>query len=442
MLPGVPGERERLVNKMSNLRQDRVPEPTLAPISGSSEGPAVNGRAPAARAFVLSLRLRTQDSNGASTAVSWPADLPPATLAMDVLAASGGVPDPPQGTVVQCRFASLQAALLAARRLQWAMEGLVESSRVVTAATVAIHSAEEPVAATVAKTLERLTPGQVLLSASMADAVQGLPSLAMRTASDGNWRELQWQSQTGPANMQADEQSVLGMIRSLGRQDPVPPEPERPPSTPAAPAPATTESLLASASLGRSLEEPESTPMPFWKKPWVIVIAAAAVLLVAAVMVIPALMSGGHPKPPVPDAGPKTTPAAGSDTTPAAGAANSPGSGSASPANGSARPTSNGTEAAASDKHKANNKDKAVKPKNSPTQASSGEPPPAKPTGPCDLNESEIPLSLQRADRLMHDGRLEDAQAAYERLVNCPSARDKAQDGLRMVKIRIATQNP
>ena len=60
--------------------------------------------------------------------------------------------------------------------------------------------------------------------------------------------------------------------------------------------------------------------------------------------------------------------------------------------------------------------------------------------GKCDLTESEIPKTLDRAEHDLHAGQLEEAQAQYERLVGCPGAREKALAGLKLVKLRIGAQ--
>ena len=61
-------------------------------------------------------------------------------------------------------------------------------------------------------------------------------------------------------------------------------------------------------------------------------------------------------------------------------------------------------------------------------------------TGKCDLTESEIPKTLDRAEHYLHAGQLEEAQVQYERVVGCPAAHEKAQAGLKLVKQRIETQ--
>jgi hypothetical protein len=227
---------------------------------------------------------------------------------------------------------------------------------------------------------------------------------------------LQWRSDEGK-NLAADENSVLGLIRALGREDPVAIA-ETPASGTASVAITTTGELYAPASLGRSLEEPEAAPS-IWKKPWVMVGAGAAVLALLAFLIIPAMVPRDHSKAPVPDANTKTAPPAASPSAPSTESAPPP------------------------VQEKPHDQKPPPKPARQPKPESKTEQPaPKLPPASCNLTEGEIPLSLQRAERLMYAGKLPEAQSAYQRLIGCPSARDRAADGLRQVKQRIAAQSP
>src|SRR4051794_22307996 len=167
---------------MANQRKDRVPDPTLSPTSVPASTPSPegsgNGHSATPRSIMLSVRLHTRDSSGTPTAVSWTptaySDSHPdslaAALAIDLIKASGGAPDSPQGAVLPARFFNLQAALMAARRLQWALEGLTEHDSGTTA-LLAIHSAADADALATAA-LESLvlqaSSGSILLSAGLA----------------------------------------------------------------------------------------------------------------------------------------------------------------------------------------------------------------------------------------------------------------------------------
>lgn len=379
----------------------------------------MNGHPVAPRGIVLSLCLRTLDSSGSPAAVSWASDSPASALAIDIITASGGAPDALQGITLPSRFFNPQSALLAARRLQWALEGITDTTRSAVTASIAIYSVEDPVAASAVSTLESLAPGQVLLSSQIGEAVHQLPGLVVNPSLNGTWRALQWQAQNAPASLAVDEQSVLGLIRGLGREDPCAPLPE---SAHAGQVPGVTRTTTMTAEtpvgLGRSVRESEAA-QPFWKKPWIIVSAAGAVVVLVAALVIPAMVSGNHSKAPAADAAPKTV-------TPAAQSTNVP---------NAAQPTN---------PEKSHDQKPAKIGKQPRTEAKStvaAEPPPQKPpAGSCNLTEGEIPRSLDRAQSLMYAGKLEAAQDAYQRLVGCPSVHDKAAEGLRLVRQRIAAQ--
>jgi hypothetical protein len=406
---------------MANLRQDRVPDPTLSHTSAlAGEAGDVNGSAAAARPIALSIRLRTSDSSGATTGVSWAGDSPAAVLAVDIITASGGAIDPQTASVLSARFFNLQSALLGARRLVWALEGLADSTHSATAATIAIHSLEEALSDGIAPALESLALGEIVLSTRTAEIVRQLPGMNLREAPGGNWRELQWRSQAN--NLAADEQSVLGLIRTLGREDPLAARVDAPPPPPAPVNTPTTGTYQAPARLGRSLEEPETAP--FWKKPWVMVSAGAAVLVLLGALIVPGLVSGNHSKAPAaPDSGAKSAPVPVPADTPSVPAAQE-NVHDQKPAVKSARAPK-------------------TEPRPEPRIDTRTEPAAPKPaSSSCALTEGEIPLSLQRAERLMYAGKLPEAQSAYQRLVGCPSARDRAVEGLRLVKLRIAAQSP
>ena len=409
---------------MANLRQDQVPRPTFPQASArAGAASAVNGRPPTPGNFVLSLRLRMTDSSGTASDVSFPFDSPSASpaaaLAADVMRASGGDTGAPIGPILTTRFSNLQSALLAARRLHWAIQGITEAGPTVTAA-MAIHSTEDEVSSA-APALETAAPGRVLLSMSIASAIQQLPGLLLLPPSGGEWRELEWQSPAAK-DLAADEQSILGLIRALGREDPLASVTAPPP--PVSNLPDQAAIYQPPSGLGRSvLGEPEAAAVPLWKKPWAVIGAAAALLALVAVLLIRSLTNGPNPHAAVPEAThpvapppASPTPAGPAPAGPAAATQDKP------PVSKPAKPSRQGKSASAT------------------TEARTEPPAPKLPTGSCGLTETEIPLSLQRAGRLMSAGKLSEAQDAYQRLAGCPSARERALEGLRTVHQRLAAQ--
>ena len=306
------------------------------------------------------------------------------------------------------RFVNLQSAVLAARRMQWALDGLAENAstdRV--AACIAIHPDKDLDSGAVAAILENLMPGRVVLNTSVAEAVRQLPGMSVRETSDANWRELRWQGADAPSGLSDDEQSVLGMIRALGREDPCPPR-----ATPVAPPPPVTGGFQAPEGLGRSVLDPEPAAGS-GKMKWLILGGAAAIVIAFAALLIPGIVSGNHAKTqaPPPDTSTKTT-APSTPVTP---------------------PVVTSPVPVATDKPKPSPKPgKQPKPEAKPDQN------PPKITGSCDLTEADIPRSLERARKYMYDGNLPAAQAMFQRLVPCPTVHDQAQAGLNSVRQRMA----
>jgi hypothetical protein len=404
---------------MTNLRTDRVPGRTLPQASASE----VKAGAPAAkpgsqRAFVLAVRLFGSDGNGLPTGVSWNNAGPLATLALDLIKASGGARDAGGDAVVTAGFPNLQSALLTARRLQWALEGL-GGERENAAATILVHSADDPSAASAQAALEKASPGRILLGSSVAESVFQLPNIMLRDASGpGGWREMLWRS-AAAANPAADEQSMLRQIRALGREDPCPAElPAPAPRTLIAPVqaevspPAPEEDLLGPT-------RRERAPAPATKK-WLIVGGAAAAVIVFGAVLIPFLVSANHAKPVAQTPVPQTsTPETKPETLPA-------------PVPPPVQPAP--TPKAPIDKTPHPPADNSQK--GDPGVA----PPVPRGSAKCELIPSEIPKTLDRAEYLLHASRLEDAQAAFESVLGCPGARERAQAGLKLVKQRMVTQ--
>jgi hypothetical protein len=411
---------------MTNPRTDRVPDRTLPQASA----PEVKTNEPAARpgnsrAFVLAVRLFASDGNDAPSGVSWNSAGPLATLAQDLIKASGGTRDAGGDAVVTAGFPNLQSALLTARRLQWALEGL-GGERGNAAATILVHSAEDPSAASAQAALEKASPGRILLGGSVAESVYQLPNIMLRDASGpGGWREMLWRS-AAAANPAADEESVLRQIRELGRQDPCPAQ--LPPPAPKAVTAPVAVDVSATAPEDDLLGPPrrEPAPAPATKK-WLIVGGAAAAVIVFGAVLIPFLISSNHAKTvtqtPVAPTSPIDTP---STTVPTP----TPPPAQTTPVDKPPTVQPPSTKAKSTSGPKQPRSD----------QAGDARPPEPKVSGKCDLTESEIPKTLDRADHYLHAGQLEDAQAQYERLVGCPGAREKAQAGLKLVKQRLITQ--
>lgn len=413
---------------MTNLRQDRVPDQTLSQGSAPEGNPTADGRVPAStRGIELAVRLWTQDSSGQTSAVSWQSVTPSVGMVLDLISAAGGAPETSQGPILHAGFYNAQSALLMVRRLQWALQGFADSSdsRSIAVAML-IHSAKDAPGEPLAAAIENAAPGQVLLSNTIAETVSQIPNVTLRAAGQGGGLvEVQWRSGELESGSAADEQSMLRLIRELGRNDPLAPEPqaaysERQTSRSEAPSPPMA---TGSFTANRARVEDDSAEAGR-KKKWLMIGGGAAAVLVAGIFVISGLVSGRHDKtPPVPADTTTTKPAESATTT----------TQTSQPDSGAK------TESTKSAQKPGKTSDRISKSKSEGSAEGKNQGPPA---GQCYLTDAEIPRSLDRAEGYLHAGRLTDARAVYQRLLGCPSARQRATEGLQIVKQRIAAGSP
>jgi hypothetical protein len=346
-------------------------------------------------------------------------------MALDLITASGGSPEPAEGPVLSAGFPNAQSALLTVRRLQCALQGLVEggSSRNVTAAML-IRSADDQAGGSIQAALENAAPGQILLSSGIAESVNQVPNVTLRRAAQGGWSEMLWRSSETDASSAADEQSLLRLIRELGREDPSASQPQvsvsAPPQASTAQTPA---SPMATGSFtpGRAHLEDELTSAGRNKK-WIIIGGAAAALVIAGVLVISSMVSGNHARtqpPPQPPSAPSSSKPVEPETPPTpVSPPSETGNQGVTTTSGSPQKPPRGSGTSSSTKPK--------------TDANlDGRLPPA---GHCDLTDADIQRALGRADSNLHAGKLSEAQAGYESVLRCPSARQRAAEGLQRVK--------
>jgi hypothetical protein len=278
-----------------------------------------------------------------------------------------------------------------------------------------IRSSEDALGEPSPNALENAAPGQVLLSSAIAESVNQLPNVVLRGTGHDGLVEMQWRSFETELSSVADEQSVLRLIRELGREDPVEPELQAPTSTSAQTSQTPTSTMATgSFSTGRAHVEDDSA-LAGRKKKWLMIGGAAAAVVLAGILI---MVLGHHAATP-PAASPNATTRQVEQATPAGGTA------------ASAPDTSDKAESTKSAEQKSSRTaEKASKAKAETAQTAA--------LGSCDLTEGEIPRSLARAESYLHDGRLSDAQDVYKHLAGCPSARQRAVEGLQLVKQRIA----
>lgn len=403
---------------MLNLNDDRTSDQTLVDFSAPERS-----RVSVAGA-VLSIRVCTgkgdQMFNSAGDGSS------ANCLVSDVIGGSGGVPRPGRGRMLIADFPDVQAAVLAARRLQWALEGLAEyeTCKEGAAAILVQSTGEASDEGLVYRTLERAPAGKILLSRSVYGYVDGLPGLTLGGSANEDWHDLYWRGGSDDAsNFAADERSVLRLIRAAGHTDPGSGKSNVPVSRPTPP-PVKQESRESrEAEAHETVIRPRfdrEPPIEGNKKRPVILIAVAMVICLVGLAIYflrpKPLEQPFIPHPPSTNTTASPPPKGVPSNTQPTGPTPSD-SGQKLPAQAGSESSGNQLPAVPVDK------------------------PASPPKGTCEVNERNVETILTRAETLMYAGQLCDAKKYYLLIQGCSSARGKAQTGLARVKQRIEAQS-
>lgn len=177
----------------------------------------------APREACLSTRLWAASGDSTPVASLWENESPASGLILDLIAACEGEPTVRQGEVLTAGFASFQAAILAARRLQWAMQGFGEGEeRQTTCLALLIHSPEdgpaESVAADVFHSLGKAAPGAILLTQKAGKPIENLPGFPLQEAAGDGLRQLQWRCPEEQASRSSDEEMLAQLVEEQGAQ--------------------------------------------------------------------------------------------------------------------------------------------------------------------------------------------------------------------------------
>src|ERR1035438_8449357 len=106
---------------MAELQHDRTPD------QNATQSFAFDGSGFLAAGAVVSVRLWTNREIDKSSELSSKSLNPAVCLAIDMLVASGGSVVQTHGRILIVTFSDIPIAILAARRLQWAFQGLTEA---------------------------------------------------------------------------------------------------------------------------------------------------------------------------------------------------------------------------------------------------------------------------------------------------------------------------
>ena len=386
----------------------------------------------APREACLSVRLWTASGNSESLPSLWENENPAASLILDLIAASEGIPASRQGEVLTATFPTFQSAVLAARRLQWAVQGFAEAERLqATSLALLIHSADEEHGGTTAEnafhSLEQAAPGEILLTEKASQPLDRLPGFPLQVASgDGLW-ELVWRAPESQLTRSCDE-VILAQLAEQRAMD-QPEHHEEPP--PAA--------QVDYAAMAEAEELPEPEPARGRSRGMMIGLAVAALVVIGAVIFY--FTQGKSNPAPAPNQA-QTQPQ--TEQQPAQAAQVAP----ASPSNSAARLTKQErAQAAAAAKAAKNPANTEVKPppvapapereKPAPKPA---EPPPAKASSNarCDLDPSQYSGLVDQAWKNLGRGKYNDAKRQFANVLACDPGNASAKAGMERARMASA----
>ena len=393
---------------MANQNKDRVTGETLAHFLASDAPPAT------ARPAEIGVSLWTSPTARLDCRASRHKS-PLLNLVVDLIRSSGGVQGPETSDLVVATFPDANSGLLCAKRVQWALEGLAEYDPFKTAAAaVSVDFADERHAQGGSSgqrgaqnpTRENVDPGQILLSRSIAEQLGHLPGVVLDKTTAGGYRSWSWNIPQSFAGFAEDEQVVLNMIQAAGKTDPSPAKPAASVASPSSASVGGEAGRTRFSSRALNAAAPEGLESREGKARMPILVGSVAVLLVGAFL----FYFFAH------KASVQGT-AAGQGAPPAQGGPASPGS------------PAQETRPARPEPHPRPSTKEAKRPAK---VDAAPEPKPVEMH--CDLTAADIQRSLDRAESYMHGGNLPSATAAFQHVLGCPSAHEKAQEGLNRIQ--------
>ena len=373
---------------------------------------------------VLSIRLWTSKEDTGTDDSFWKSDAPSACLAMDLILASQGAPVTTRGRILVAKFSGIQAAISAARHIQWAVSGLSEASNFdSTAAAILIYSPADssayPSDNLSVTPLEQASPGQILLTAETCQSLEDLPGLPLLPPSSNGLRELQWRTPENKSNRSSDEKTLVELMRQHGLEDP---EPERLEPPPAAPVPVSQPGPAPFIAQVKPLPPPTAAPnaLMLHLRGWIARLRQIPAWLIATACAIPFLLGlaillivrgQNAPNPPV---APPQTAKVITETLPT--------------------PTTS-TTLHTETPH-------PPKPQNTPTEKHPlPSVKPKTPPGNCTLNQTEIPAALRGAEASFQNGKYSDAERKFRSVLACDPANSVAMNGLNRALLAQHTQD-
>jgi hypothetical protein len=347
---------------------------------------------------------------------------PARTLILDLISASKGALSQPDAPVISASFPAVAPAVLAARRVQWALQGLAQSDPASDLATAILVCAADDLAdSAILKSaqaaLNLSPPGQILLTPNAAEALKDIPSLPLQSIPESAMQELVWRAAAVEPSRSLDEEAIEALIKQHGLESEVPQLP--PPQEPEKPLPALTREVKAVGVFPPppvwEQPEPEAPSAPRGLNPRLLYAGGGGLLALLAIVGYFALSHGTKnpaPQPSVPTtAVEQASPATQTSQT----ATKTPKTKPSATPNQPTPLAADQNPSAPIPKDTPQSNSATTTPDAPPVQV----PQPKEKSGGCSLEQSEIPKLLAQADSNRAAGRYEDALRQYKRVLDC-----------------------
>jgi hypothetical protein len=424
---------------MADSKQSRLPTEQTQPLAVEN---------PASSEASFSVRL-WKKSDPARSPVQ-PGN-PAFSLMLDLISSSLGVLSQPNPPLVSASFPDVAQAILAARRLQWALQGLAQCDPVADLAAAILVGEASDLADTAAlesaqASLDHAAPDQILVSAKVSEVLKDIPSFPLQVVPDSALHELVWRSSSALPSRVLDEETIEELIKRHGLESEAPP----PPQEPVKPLPSATREVRAASREVKAAsretkavgayptpaawEQPEPVAQPASRgmNPIVLYAGGGGVAVLIAIVAFFALSHKGQ----------NSAPQAVEPSAAVQQANPAPQSGQPAPKITKSKPTASTAQPEPSIVQQ---KPSAEAPKDSghndavvtPAQAPDVQPQKTEKTGSCTLNQpaSDIPKLLGQADSNRAAGRYEDAVRQYNRVIACDHENSRAKNGLELTHL-------
>lgn len=404
-----------------------------SPHSGRTEdqGASTAHKSSAAAEARLIVRVWKTQRTSAPAGSPLMAGDPVLSLILDLISASHGVASIQPDKTVTAAFSGIEPAILTARRLQWAIQGFSESEgNSDTAVAILAHCSADlsdmEAERLIQTAFEQVRPGQVLIAQSIADAIQGLPSLHLQEVPDSSFREFLWRSSAIAPSRSMDEEAISAFIRQNGLESEAPSPPEK--ALSAEPLPLAAATRIPGAYPPVVSEPIPSSIVPVsWRglNPRMLIggATAAAILIVGgAVLAFSHHSTPAAPPPPLPAVRQEANETPHEGGTPAG----EPSVGPSASANKLS--TAQGPPAPQPQK----DRKQKVKP-DSPVAMAGGQEKP-KELGACALEPGTYQTTLDLAENNRSNGNYGDAIRLYEHVIGCGYETARAQRGMDKAK--------